>query len=164
MCRRSKLAVASIAMVGITLSGCGVADSGDATSDASSSSNASSGSDHDKMLGYAQCLRENGLEVEDPRPGEGVRLQGKDEDVEPALQACEDLEPAGAVVDDPEAARDDMLQIARCMREHAVEDFPDPKPGEGIDIDGRILEDPDYEDARKSCDPNMPGPGEVEER
>lgn len=151
---RSKHAIA-LAVAGIALSGCGVAGTGDTSSDASSSPA------HDKMLEYAQCLRENGLDVEDPEPGEGVELRGQQDKIEPALQACEDLEPPGQAKE-PEGAREDMLRIARCMREHGVEDFPDPKPGEGITIDGKIAEEPDFENARKACDPKMPAPGKGE--
>jgi hypothetical protein len=46
---------------------------------------------------------------------------------------------------------DAALAYARCMREHGISDFPDPKPGEGIDIDAGI-----DAGAHPDLDPNNP--------
>jgi len=48
---------------------------------------------HDADLVFARCLRERGIEVPDPKPGEGMRIpidEGKQDEMEEAMDACED--------------------------------------------------------------------------
>lgn len=44
-----------------------------------------------------------------------------------------------------------MLAYAQCMRDNGVEQFAEPKPGEGINIGPEVVEDPDFEAAENTC-------------
>jgi hypothetical protein len=119
------------------------------------------------MLDYAQCLRDHGVNVEDPAPGEGIqlKLEGGRHQADAALEACKDLAPPpppGGDVDEGEE-RQDMLDYAQCMRDNGVEHFADPKPGEGIDIGPSVVEDPDYETAKQACGEIFGGPDSAEQ-
>jgi hypothetical protein len=158
-------AIATAVLLAVTtLSGCGAGDddpeipsagSGSPASDDSPSAPSGEATSRDDMLlRYAQCLRRHGVDVEDPESGEGIQLQIESEEeqatADAAQKACEQYAPPPGE-EDPEAEREDMLETARCMREHGVETFPDPKPGEGIGIDETIASDPDFEAAEKAC-------------
>lgn len=110
--------------------------------------------EHEQMLDYAQCLRDHGVDVEDPAPGEGIQLQldGGPHQADAALEACKDLlPPAPAGPEEDAGAREDMLDYAQCMRDNGVEQFADPQPGAGINIGPDVVEDPDYEAAEQTC-------------
>lgn len=113
------------------------------------------------MLQYAQCLREHGVDVDDPQPGQGIQLQVGPEDqatAEEAMEACEEfLPPAPPAEVDEEQMWEYMLAFAQCMRDNGVEDFADPQPGEGINIGPEVAEDPDFEQAEQTCDEEIFG-------
>lgn len=171
---RKALAVLPIALL-VALTGCGP-DTGDGAGVASATGGDTSSGDsgesaepmsedeqYEQMLDYAQCLREHGLDVQDPAPGEGieVRIEGGPDKSDAALEACEDLAPqppAGGP--DQREARADMLAYAKCMRDNGVEEFEDPKPGKGIHLDATIAEDPDFEEAEQACAEHFGGKGE----
>jgi hypothetical protein len=148
-------------------SGPGVAGQG-----ASSTPSASpSGDPRDVELAYAKCMREHGIsDFPDPQPGGGIAIQagppGSDLDennpqFKAADDACKSLLPPPSK-EDQQQELEDMLSYAKCMREHGFPSFPDPKPGEGIDLDiGKHPEldpnNPRYQAANKACG----GPGEA---
>jgi hypothetical protein len=146
-------------------SGPGVAGQG-----ASSTPSASpSGDPRDVELAYAKCMREHGIsDFPDPQPGGGIAiqagLQGSDLDennpqFKAADDACKSLLPPPSA-EQQQQEFEDMLQFAKCMREHGISDFPDPKPGEGIDIGAHPDLDPNnpqFQAANKACG----GPGEA---
>ncbi|NUS73186.1 MAG: hypothetical protein HOQ05_07255 [Corynebacteriales bacterium] len=133
----------------LALTGC---SNGDKNEDAASEADA-------QGVLYAQCLRENGLDVEDPKPGENVRIQLEaggsvtKEKAQEAQAACKDLNPSS---DNP-AAQQEMAEKSRkfseCMRENGVESFQDPEPGKsGVLIGGSdIMNDPDLDAAQRAC-------------
>ncbi|SDM49528.1 hypothetical protein [Nonomuraea jiangxiensis] len=52
--------------------------------------------DFDRMVKFAQCMREQGVDVPDPKPGEGlgIRLRnGSKEQMEAAHKACQEYAP-----------------------------------------------------------------------
>ncbi|TDD72755.1 hypothetical protein E1262_01995 [Jiangella aurantiaca] len=114
---------------------------------------------HDRLLEYAQCLRDHGLDVEDPAPGEGIQLQneGDPSNSDEALAACEDVAPPAPPEGSEDEDREDMLAFAQCMRDNGVEAFEDPKPGEGIGIGPEIVGDPDFEAAEQTCNDQVFG-------
>ncbi|MFI6514320.1 hypothetical protein ACIBF1_02015 [Spirillospora sp. NPDC050679] len=122
-------------------------------------------SDPDDMaVKFTECLRKNGMKVDDPKPGEGMRLKfdGKvrKESVDKAMEACRQFNPQmnGKAGSDPRA-QERGRKFAECMRKNGVEKFPDPKPGQvGIMINKDMAEDPDFEKAQSSCKDLM-GPG-----
>ncbi|MPZ73668.1 MAG: hypothetical protein GEU74_10630 [Nitriliruptorales bacterium] len=114
---------------------------------------------YEKLLEFAQCLRDKGLAVEDPAPGEGIQVQveGDPTQADAAMQACDHLAPPPPAGSDAGEEREDMLAYAQCMRDNGVEKFADPKPGEGISIGPEVLDDPDFSGAEEACDEILGG-------
>ncbi|TDE12202.1 hypothetical protein [Jiangella asiatica] len=114
---------------------------------------------HDRLLEYAQCLRDHGLDVEDPAPGEGIQIQneGDPSKSDEAMAACEDVAPPSPPEGSEDDDREDMLTFAQCMRDNGVEAFKDPKPGEGINIGPEVAEDPDFVAAEQTCNDQVFG-------
>lgn len=162
--------VGLLALAAGPVTACGQDDGGDdgvaAVGDGPSDTSTSTGDDgapaptdpDEQILEFTQCLRENGLDVEDPAPGEGLRLQfGPETDqatVEAAMEACRELAPGGGPGGpggpgvDPQAA----IEHAECMRENGVDAFPDPSSDGQIMIGPEVAEDPDFESASEACD------------
>jgi hypothetical protein len=119
--------------------------------------------DEDRNREFAKCMREHGVDVSDPEPGQrGVTIKDLDpEKVQPAREACRDLLPNGGVPQqlDPEEL-DKARERAKCMREHGV-DVPDPDPNNpGIRVPAGV----DREKARaamEACRPADAPDGEV---
>ncbi|MFD4764762.1 hypothetical protein [Streptomyces niveus] len=83
----------------------------------------------DQELEHRKCLRENGVDIPEPKPGEAgttIELGGKGGEVEKAFKACKDKAVGGGDQELTQAEKDKMLAYARCMRENGM-DMPDPK-------------------------------------
>jgi len=105
---------------------------------ASSGSPSPSGLDSD-ALGYAKCMRSNGVpNFPDPSGSGGVfHLATGTNPASPAFKAaqakCHKLLPGGgplgpgSLTNPSPQALAKMLNIARCMRRHGIYDFPDPR-------------------------------------
>ncbi|MDF5755417.1 hypothetical protein [Spongiactinospora sp. TRM90649] len=109
---------------------------------------------------FAQCMRENGIQMDDPG-GKGeikVRIPSGDKSkLDKAHKACSKYMEGkfgGKRLDDPRM-RDAMLAFAKCMRERGV-DMPDPKPDEGFMVKLK-RSDPKWEQAMKACEEKLPG-------
>jgi hypothetical protein len=126
----------------------------------------------DAFRKFAQCMREHGINMADPKGGKGGTVVfGKDGapgdtgKVDAAHKACQhfidsvvqgkprDLDPA-----EEAKARDGALRFARCMREHGI-NMPDPEFQAG----GRITQkqfgnpnDPKFDQAQTACAKEMP--------
>jgi hypothetical protein len=129
----------------------------------------------DAALEYAQCMRKNGVDMPDPQfSGGGMMQRGPDghtprATLQKAENACKAIRERMEPSEPPSEAeqkqmRDAALANARCMREHGIENFPDPtfgKNGEiGIKIDKRSGIDPkdaDFRKAQEACQHLMPG-------
>jgi hypothetical protein len=130
------------------------------------SSTTSSGSDLPATVSpgvaFARCMRARGVpNFPDPQPGDGLLfsvngLARSSPAFEAAQAKCRPLLPSGGPPapgsnTHPSAATlSKLVRIARCMRQHGVPDFPDPRTsvplhpfpsGEGVitDYDGAIL-------------------------
>ncbi|WP_152362636.1 hypothetical protein [Microlunatus speluncae] len=106
-------------------------------------------------LDYVECLREHGLEVDDPGPDGRLKLrvQGQNGQSKEAMEACRDLAPQ-MDKNNPKAKEqaERSRQFAACMRENGVEKFPDPDPNSpGIQINKDLADDPDFEAAQVAC-------------
>jgi hypothetical protein len=171
--RRTGLIVSALLLMVVLATACAGGSNGPgvAGQGASSTPSASpSGDPRDAELAYAKCMREHGIsDFPDPQPGGGIAIQARPgSDLDPdnpqfkaADDACKSLLPPPPSNQDQEQEFADMLAYAKCMREHGFPSFPDPKPGEGIDLDvGEHPElDPDnprFQAANKACG----GPGE----
>jgi hypothetical protein len=96
-----------------------------------------------QAMRFSACMRDNGVEgFPDPDASgeltiDGV-VNGSSLDTEgaawkEAIRACKDLEPSGFTGRRRSAGEQDRaLAFADCIREHGVEDFPDPVVGEPL--------------------------------
>ena len=113
-------------------------------------------------LEHAECMRRKGIEIPDPKPGQGLVLDGGDVDperLERAQQECDRevgrLPLPELSAEDQREFRDAALAHARCMRRHGV-DMPDPKfgPNGSATIElGAVppMEDPAFREAARKC-------------
>lgn len=126
------------------------------------------------VLALTACLRENGLDVQDPRMDENgnVDLQSffevasevDPDDAQVALEACSDLlddVQLGFDQIDLTDLQDTLVEFADCMRANGY-DLPDPDFSiTALQSDGPFgpidLEDPAFEAALGSCDDILAG-------
>lgn len=102
------------------------------------------------VLAYTQCLRDQGLDVDDPVPGAaGGRgflrggpgqtggLDRLSEEFQVAQAVCGEILEAARPEIDPVQQQERLseeLLLARCLRENGYPDYPDP----AVDNDGRL--------------------------
>lgn len=125
---------AAALLTGLTLfvTACGGGTGGsDKKQDGSSQSGGSSGgTDADNALKMRKCLRDNGVDAPDPKPGEDPRGMtvgaGADQEaMKKAMEKCGMTGP-GAGGEIPQAEKDKALAQAKCMRDNGF-DMPDPE-------------------------------------
>ncbi|MFE6685807.1 hypothetical protein ACFVFQ_04940 [Streptomyces sp. NPDC057743] len=102
---------------------------------AQDSGGAGDGKKEDEAYAYRQCLRDNGLKVQEPKPGQAAGIEVKDEKaLKKAQEACKDLPGAGngkeMSPEEQQKALDKAVAYARCMREQGI-DMPDPQMEDG---------------------------------
>jgi hypothetical protein len=134
----------------------------------------------DAMLAYTQCMREHGVDIPDPQPGQrGIRLRAPEgvtpEEMEEAEGACrqhlDKIEGPDLTEEQQKEFQEAALAHARCMREHGI-DMPDPTFGEDGEAriemrrgrgDGASGPDPDsakFKAAEEACRDKLPFGGE----
>ena len=113
-------------------------------------------------LKQAQCMRRHGVDMPDPKPGQGIVIDGRDVDPERLEQARRRCEEALGELPAPELSAKDQRELrtaalkhARCMREQGI-DFPDPTFGANgavkIEFSGDVpLDDPAFRTADEKC-------------
>lgn len=166
---RSSTAIAAAVAVGLTA--CGATDDG-AGADASNGSGARAKLEQ-AALEHAECMREHGIDVPDPKPGQGgVVLRGPADGGDTAAERravarCQRylrrVPPPKLSEEQKTAMRDGALRHARCMRGQGI-DFPDPKfDGHGgitVELgDGFDPADPRVRRAEARCRKLLPRPG-----
>jgi hypothetical protein len=177
--RGAGLAVGVPLLLAVVLAGCakhpktnGVASVGGPASTAATPSAGPSMSMQERALKFGQCMRDHGIPMDDPEvddqghvnvkiggPGSAPVDQAK---MEAAQKACQQYAPFGDPgTDHPDpSAEANARQMAQCMRDNGVENFPDPDGGR-ITIDGSIADDPDFQKAQEKCGHLMPARGGV---
>ncbi|MEV1168209.1 hypothetical protein [Nonomuraea sp. NPDC049784] len=152
----------ALAAAALFLAGCGADDGGGAdvasvtgTGTQAAASAKPSEDPYQKMLKFAQCMRENGVQMDDPQPGKGIlmKLDGSvpKETVDKAQEACKQYAPSGERSGQPDPKRGEALRkLAQCMRDNGVESFPDPDGG-AMRITGEVGDDPDFKSAQQKC-------------
>ncbi|MFI6484947.1 hypothetical protein ACIBH1_44020 [Nonomuraea sp. NPDC050663] len=145
----------SVAACGGAPADTGVASAGGGTAQPSSSPSATVDSDA-AALKFAQCMRENGVQMEDPKNGRIMMKGGPGdrEKMEKAQKACQH-HMEGAVGDRgqgiPAEERDRMLKFAQCMREHGIP-MKDPSADGRIEINVPRGTDPKkVDEAQAAC-------------
>lgn len=133
--RLSLAALFAVPLMAVSLAGCSPTAS-DETGQTGGSSSAGDASDSMQwQLDYAACMREQGIDIEDPKPGGGLSTstsQGTDAAaLEAASKTCTDKlgEPPAPRPEEQQAADEQFLEMmtkaAECYREHGY-DVPDP--------------------------------------
>lgn len=129
-------------------------------------SNNPSTNDHQAALRFAECMRDHGLaDFPDPSTsnggfaingGPGSDLDPSSKTFKDASTACQKYLPSGGAKNgkaDPQMQQK-ALKFSKCMRDHGITDFPDPK----FDSNGgggmQIQLNPDQ--AGSDLDPNSP--------
>ena len=161
----------------------GVASLSDMTTTITAAEEAEEPTQEEALLAFTACLRENGIDVEDPTvdadgnvqlvpPGrqEGRDEPGGNEGFRQARDACADL-LAGAVLGfgggvDRTELEDDLVEFAECMRDNGY-DMPDPDfsafgpgaGGGGGPFAGVDPEDPTFQTASEACTDILAGFG-----
>jgi hypothetical protein len=129
-------------------------------------------------LAFARCMRQNGIDMPDPQfSGNRITQEFKagpgskgpdDPKFKAAQQACNKYLPNGGQPPklNPQE-RQQLVEFARCMREHGI-DVPDPDPNGGIVVkrsgaNGRTVpepeDDPKFKAAQQACEQNLPNAG-----
>jgi hypothetical protein len=86
----------------------------------------------DAMLKFAQCMRDHGVDMDDPKPGGGININGEglsESQMNAAQKACQKwmdmAEPEDGGHEMSEEEKQSFLDMAACMRERGY-NFPDP--------------------------------------
>lgn len=144
---------------------------GASTSDQTDVSESDTASDEENLLAFTVCLRDEGLDVDDPAVDDEGNLQaprprdtqGMDREVaRAAFDACSDLLDEvtfGLSSEDLTETQDNFLAFAVCMRENGY-DMPDPdfstfgQPGPRGQVFGERLDrdDPTFQSALVACE------------
>lgn len=169
---RTTLIALGAAML-LTLTAC-ASSQGEGIASAGGTQSASQGaepvSDEEKAREFAECMRDNGIDLPDPEPDGnggfdyGVSAAGvdlSDPALRKAIRACRDKLPGGGqeYLDDPEMQAQ-LREFAQCMRDNGV-DLPDPEPNGGFggamaDVD---RDSPQFTKAMEACADKLPQRG-----
>jgi hypothetical protein len=117
----------------------------------------------DAGLKFAQCMRENGVDMPDPQIDEGgfkTQLDGPSSGRKPSRRTMDAADakcrkyldrgrPANLSPEKEAEMRRQALAHSRCMREHGIDGFPDPQFSEGGGMEMRL-------DSRNGLDPRSP--------
>jgi hypothetical protein len=174
--RATVVRAAWVGVLAVAAVGCGGADSapgvasvGTATGGKATTAGAKKQSFEDAALAYSRCMRKQGVDVPDPRPGAGGALPiapggpggGGSAKHQAAHRSCEALLRNADVPKPSEEDRarfeDALLKFVKCMRENGV-DLPDPtfRNGQATqDLPGD-LQDPTFQKAQKTCQQLLP--------
>ncbi|WP_051771857.1 hypothetical protein [Saccharothrix sp. NRRL B-16314] len=113
----------------LTACGTGVADVAGPSSSAELSQ-------EERSQEFAQCMRDNGVDMPDPDPTGGKaggfgKVDRTDPDFERAVDACREFLPGGGDLSKLDPEKLEQLRVfAQCMRDNGV-DIPDPDPAGG---------------------------------
>lgn len=150
------LALSSVALAA-ALVGCG--------NDTGGSASASPTVDaQDQGIKYAQCMRKNGIQMDDPKPGGGITLrmkQGNEAKLKTAETACKAYAPIrdGKKTMSAEDL-DQLTKLAQCLRRNGI-DVQDPQPNQPFKIESQKKDETKMKKAMDTCsaEAGMPTPG-----
>jgi hypothetical protein len=128
----------------------------------------------DAQVEFTECMRENGVDMPDPEPGEmGIRVEAGEEgaldpnseEFQAASEECrpiiEDAVPEGERPD-PAEIRDQLHEMTECLRDQGYdvpeptivgpgEDPPDqPSGGPSEELEA-LQDDPEFQQAQEDC-------------
>ncbi|MEN8649276.1 hypothetical protein ABCR94_01145 [Streptomyces sp. 21So2-11] len=160
---RSAALASGFAALALFASACGSDGGSDKDGDTSKDTGNNAGQASDDAAKHRKCLRDNGMDVPDPKPGEdgrGMTISGdgmSKEKMEKAMKACAGKGgPGSAGAGITQADKDKMLKHAQCMRKNGF-NMPDPKfGGDGGSVSAqRMPKGPEmkkFEKANKACE------------
>ncbi|MFI6299655.1 hypothetical protein ACIBEJ_49230 [Nonomuraea sp. NPDC050790] len=164
--RRILLAAGALTVIagcGSQPTSAGVASVASAQPSASASATPTTTADpQEQARKFAQCMRDNGVDMPDPDPNGkmGLKIDAKKVN-EPAFkkaaEACKDLRPFRDRADLTPEDQERLRQYAACMRENGV-DMPDPDPNGGFGGKRPALnaDDPTFKKAVEACRGKFP--------
>jgi hypothetical protein len=129
-----------------------------------SAGNANSGKGQ-AALNWARCMRQHGIDLPDPKFdawGHSQQqlpsgAQTKSPKFKAADQACQKYLPNGGASEKPNPQeQQQMLQFARCMRQHGIADFPDPDNGHFQWPGSPERDTPKFKAAQQACERAVP--------
>jgi hypothetical protein len=140
---------------------------------ASASASAAPSDDPDAPLKFARCMRDHGISwFPDPKSGKTSIMIPKGQDhtkFDAAQEACKQYMPNGGEMGKPSAEDLERARnMAKCMRENGIPNFPDPNPDGGISIASKKLgtspDDPLWKKAETACSQYAPGGQELHQQ
>jgi len=115
----------------------------------------------DMAVKFAQCMREHGVQVADPQPGQPIQILGNPDDtskIKAAQEACKQYAAQGE--GNGQQSGDDMdrqAKLVECLRGKGVE-VEDPQPGQPLRIRGRQQNEAKTNQAMQECQAEVGGP------
>lgn len=131
--------LAALAIAGAALAGCstGTTPEDQTGSTPETESTPSYSTNEEFQLAFAECMREQGIDMPDPGSGGSQIEAGSGAGFQEAAATCFDKlgePPAGSGGARPsEEQHQIFLDMAACFREHGL-DVPDPAPGESLTV------------------------------
>ncbi|NEE00393.1 hypothetical protein [Phytoactinopolyspora halotolerans] len=161
--RNLSMAIPALALALTVFTACGgddeeTAAGGDGVAGSSSEDTSDLTPQQQQELDYYECLREQGVDVEDPDLNDqGMQLQVTPE-TEAAHEACKDLAPMGG--EPPEASQEDLENIqnfVECLRAEGI-DMADPNPDGSLSMpEGADPNSAEFQDAMATCQSELNG-------
>ncbi|MFJ9416899.1 hypothetical protein ACIRPT_22285 [Streptomyces sp. NPDC101227] len=156
--RRTTPIVAASLMAGLALFATACSGGDEGGSKGGGSDAGGKGKEADAAYKHRQCLRDHGIKVDEPKPGQDPRAISIGGNADPgkmkkAFKACQEGGPGAGANGPGQADKDKMLKFARCMREHGF-NMPDPKfDGSGMQQAQRIPkgQEKTFEKANQAC-------------
>ncbi|MFF4266906.1 hypothetical protein ACFY7Y_27640 [Streptomyces virginiae] len=158
--KRSLIMTTAAVVTGLTLFATACAnDTSAGSKDSSAGAGGDSGTVADNAVKMRQCLREHGIDVPDPEPGQDPRGMTLGGDADPrkmqeAMKACGMSTGTGAGKEPTQEEKDKELEWIRCMRENGVA-LKDPEYHEGGMKSATEIpkgQEKAFEEAQKKCE------------
>lgn len=168
MRRRILAALALTAMLGLTSCGWIQEATGSGSGGGKGENKAAAAADEDKMREFAKCMRQNGVDMPDPKDGKMVLKNpggaAGEKKVQAAEAKCRHLMPNGGkppTMSPEQVAK--AREHAKCMRENGIENFPDPDGSGRVTLKGGPTgemnpESEEFQAAQKACEKYEGGP------
>ncbi|MFE5722099.1 hypothetical protein [Streptomyces erythrochromogenes] len=163
--KRSLIMSTAAVVTGLTLFATACANDSSKGRDSSASGGSSggggstggAGTDADRALKMRQCLREHGVDVPDPEPGQdprGMTLGGgaDPQKMQEAMKAC-GMQGPGSGKEPTQEEKDKELKWIRCMRENGVAlKDPEYQGGARSAVEIPKGQEKAFEEAQKKCE------------
>ncbi|MFE0104639.1 hypothetical protein [Streptomyces sp. NPDC059009] len=111
-----------------------------------------------KELKWAECMRAEGLDVPDPKPGQMPMMrQGQDEaKVDAATKKCKKYNPMQVTDAEKKKFAAELTEYAKCMRKNGISEQADPdENGTLLPPNQEVQETDRYKDADAKCRSKM---------